>query len=243
MVNTEKISKIRSLSAPPMKSFEDSLKYTKSLYETYSHNKFTKSEIASILNFSASSGGFSYVLSAIRSFGLIVPDSDTFKVSDLFKKIKVADANTIEFKQLCYESIRNVSLYSELLDEFKHKLPPYTTIANRLEIHKQMSPTSARTVAKLFEESLKYAGILDGNNNILLPRGNDETPNEISAIEKEKKEENDETEFASTMNKGQKPLTLEIPLNEGRVAKIIYPHDITKEETAKVSTVLNAIAG
>jgi hypothetical protein len=243
MTNNEKVSKIRSLTAPPMKSFEDSLKYVKSLYDTYTHNKFTKAEIASVLNFSASSGGFSYVLSAIRSFGLIVPDSDTFKVSELFKKIKIADVNTPEYKQLCYEAIRNVTLYSELLDEFKHKLPPYATIANRLEIHKQMSPASARTVAKLFEESLKHAGILDGNNNILLPRGQEETRNEISATEKEKTEENEDTEIASAINKGHKPLTLEIPLNEGRIAKIIYPHDMSKDEASKVSAVLNAIAG
>jgi len=245
---SEKAIKIRTITAPPTKNLEDTIGYAKTLYSQYSHNKFSKTEIASVLNFSANSGGFSYVFSALRAFGLIIPDRDGFKVSDLFKKINLSERDSQEFKKYTWEAVNIPTLYADYINEFKPKLPPEHIIAQRLELNKKMSPRAANAVAKIFEDSIRFTGLLDTNNNIL-PIRDSQTPiidsgsgsyqsGSSDNIAESRTDEGIKQESSSTSN-----LNLQIPLSNDRIVKIIYPFDLTDEEAQKIAKVLSAIAG
>jgi hypothetical protein len=243
-MNHNKTMRIRKVTAPPMKSLESCITYAKSLYEIYSHNKFTKTEIASTLNFTASSGGFQFVFYGLRSFGLIEQERDGYKVSELFKKIRVADKNSNEFKRLCFEAIKLVPLYTDLLNEYRIKLPPSKIISDRLEIDKKIIPNTAKTIAENFEKSLQYAGVLDMNGNIL-PVRDDRTPGKndnASFIKTEDKEDIPENVRDINEKDSVSMLSLEIPLPNNRKVKILYPQDIVVDEAKKIANVLNALA-
>jgi len=233
-MNENKIQRLRNISAPPMKSLEDSINYSKKLYEVYSHNRFTKAEIASVLSFSASSGGFAYVLSSLRAFSLITQDRDGFCVSDLFKRINISEKGSTEFRKLCFEAIAGVPLYAELLNEYKLKLPPCNIVAQKLELGRKIHKNTAKTIANIFEESLKYAGVLDTNNNLLPIR------NDINPAIHETMNLNEVVD--TTIQKAKNNLSIDIVLSNERVAKVIYPIDISAEDAKKISNVLRAIA-
>jgi hypothetical protein len=184
------------------------------------------------------------VFSALRAFGLIVPDRDGFKVSDLFKKINISERDSQEFKKYTWEAVNTPPLYAEFINEFKLKLPSEHIIAQRLELNKEMSPRVAKVVAKIFENSIRFTGLLDTNNNILPIRDsqtsvtdNNQSGSSDSMAERRTDEEIKQ-EGSSTSN-----LNLQIPLSNDRLVKIVYPFDLTDEEAQKIAKVLSAIAG
>jgi hypothetical protein len=229
------MERVKSISSPPVKNLEDSFNYAKKLYDTFTHSKFVKSEIASVLNFTASSGGFALVLNALRNFDFIELDQNGYLLTENFKNLNFAQKGSNDFKKFSNQSIINIPLYVELLGAYQHKLPPQHIIAQRLELNKKMSPNWAKNVARAFEESLKYAGFLDNNNNIL-PFKEELTP--------ETKNTNNNEILEDTTNQievSKNILILGIPLKDNRVVKIYYPNDMTMDEAKKIANILNAL--
>ncbi|HRE41313.1 MAG TPA: hypothetical protein PLG90_08250 [Ignavibacteria bacterium] len=231
--------KTKTIKSPPLKNLEDCINYTKTLYNTFSHSSFEKSEIASSLGFSATSGGFSLVLSSLRSFGLIVINSKGFIVSDNFKKL---NAN-INYNKILNEFIYNVPLYNELLNDYKNKIPDRTILIQRLEIQKKFSPNWAHLIVKTFEESLRFAGVLDSNHNVLPYR--EENKNNISEtlINNVQNDETIDTDSHEKLNKSIKNeyLKLEISLKNDRMVEIRYPRDFNKEDGIKVCKFIESL--
>jgi len=184
---SKEITRVRNPKAPPHRNLEDSVNFVKTIYDNYHHTSFARTEVASVLKLSANSGYFSSVINSLRMYDFLENDNDGFKITELFKSLKVANQGSNEFKKYAFQAIKSVPLFDELLDDFKHKLPPLRTITQRLEIQKKMSPFMAKNTAKVFEDSVNFAGVLDANRNILPIRENDD--NKVDLEEKPAKED------------------------------------------------------
>lgn len=217
----------------PSRDLEDCYNLVVKVYQQYSHARFSRSEIASALDFSASSGSFNVLMSSLKGYGLIDADRDGFKISELFKNMKIADKNSNQFKKLALNAIRSSQVFNDILNEFKDKIPSSANLAQRLEVQKKFNPKNAKVTAEALEDSLRFAGLLDANNNILKVREDDE----INNTERIEQEDHTVNEHTSSV----KSLTLEVPLENNRVVKVFYPFDITKEEGKKISSILEAI--
>ena len=231
--------------AVPSRTLKDVFEDAKKVYNTYTHGTFSKSELASALGVSATSGPFAGRFFSIKEFGLVEGNNDAFKVSQRFRDMKDAASGSAAFKRAALAAIKGSSIFSELLNEWKTKLPPRDAVAVRLEQQKKFNPDRAKEIAIVLEESLRFAGILDASNNLLPIREdanggvgdahNDDAEHEVDGASVD----GDATDATKTTT----PLRTEIPLGDGRRVVVSYPTDLNSQEAAKVGNVLKAIVG
>jgi hypothetical protein len=209
------------------------------LYEEYTHGTFSRAEVGSALGVSSSSGPFAQRLFSLREFGVIEGDGSNFKVSTNFKNINAASQGNPEFKAAAFAAIKSADTFRDLLVAFPNKLPSLETIASRLENQKKFNPDRAKLAAKVLEESLRYAGVLDGNNNILPVR--DAAPGDVPADTPDGSGSQEQVDIPEPPGQS---LRVEIPVgsNEDRRKVVVhYPPDLSGDEATKVGNVLKAI--
>jgi hypothetical protein len=224
----------------PSRTLEDCVADGRKLYEAYTHGSFSRAEVGSTLKVSSSSGPFAQRLFSLREFGVLEGDASNFKVSETFKRINSSESGSAEFKTAAVSAIRRSDTFRDLLLAFPNKLPAQDVVASRLENQMKFNPDRAKQAAKVLEESLRYAGVLDASNNILPVRDEgladsendrrDELPDQDSFGEER---ENDAPSTPS--------LSVEIPVGADRKVAIRYPRDLTHDEAKKVGNVLGAI--
>jgi hypothetical protein len=219
----------------PSRNLRESLDDVRRIYDTYSHGTFSKAEIASTLGLSATSGPFAGRFYTLREYGLIEGSGDSFKVTQAFRDMNGKPPDSAAFKKRALEAIKRSKIFGELLSEWKTKLPPQEAVAKRLEDQKQFNADRAKAIAKVLEESLRQAGVLDANNNILPIRGADGAEEAFAPADED--ETLDEVDHADQPN----VLKTEIPVGEGRRVVVGYPSDLSKAEAEKVGRVLVAI--
>jgi hypothetical protein len=209
------------------------------LYDAYTHGAFSRAEIGSTLGVSSTSGPFAQRLFSLREYGLIEGEANNFKVSETFKKINSSQQGSAEFKTAAVAAIRKSEAFKELLDAFSSKLPANEIIASRLENQKKFNPDRAKTAARILTESLRYAGVLDGNNNILPVRA------DLNGGDVDKGDDNSTADEVPDGDlSGEQTissLSVEIPVGDERKVVIRYPRDMTSDEAQKVGKVLSAI--
>jgi hypothetical protein len=226
----------------PSRPLGDSVADVKKLYAQYSHGTFAKSEIASQLGISATSGPFAARLFTLKAFGLINQSGTEYSVSDAFMVLNSTDSGDGKFKQTALNAIRGAETFRELLDEFKNKLPSTDAVANRLENEKKFNAARAKSAANVLEKSLRYAGVLDGSNNILpvrdgapkAERGNAEQHDDQAGNRGGDQDHHEE-------NPAPDNLSIEIPVGDDRIVLVRYPRDLNSVEATKVGNVLNAV--
>jgi hypothetical protein len=235
-MNTQRSRKPKSPPVPS-RNLEDCVKDARELYKEFTHGTFSRAEVASTLGVSSASGPFAQRLFSLREFGVIEGTPSAFRVSENFKKINATGADTPEFKAAAFAAVKSAGTFRDLLVAFPNKLPSKETIASRLENEKKFNPDRARQAAQVLEESLRYAGVLDGNNNILPIR---ESPQNAPSSD-----EPDEThDFEEPSRERGANLRTEIPVGSaegGRKVVVHYPPDLTGDEATKVGNVLKAI--
>jgi len=225
----------------PSRPLEDCVADTRKLYDAYTHGSFSRAEIGSTLKVSSISGPFAQRLFSLREFGVIEGDANNFKVTEAFKKMNSSERGSAEFKSAALAAIKNSDTFRDLLDAFPNKLPAQDVVASRLENQRKFNPDRAKHAAKVLEASLRYAGVLDSNNNILPvredPTGDDRDSN------KQRDERTDDDDFREEPNdmNTTPTLSVEIPVGTDRKVAIRYPRDLTGEEAQKVGNVLKAI--
>ena len=232
---TAKPSKGSKPKSPPAPSRElkDCFEDVKKLYTQYSHATFSKAEIASTIGLSASSGPFASRLFTLKEYGLIDSAGTEYKVSQRFLAMNSNPVGSPVFKQQALGAIRGSAVFKEILDEFKNKLPSQAGVAQRLETQKKFNAEKAKHTAAVLENSLRFAGVLDSNNNIIPIR---ETPVEDATST---------TDSTTPVEDERRPhdLKIEVALGGSRKATVLYPPDITKEEAQKIGKVLEAVVG
>jgi len=231
--------KSRKPKSPPVpsKNLEDCVRDARELYKEYTHGTFSRAEIASTLGVSSGSGPFAQRLFSLREFGVIEGNTSSYKVSENFKRINAASPDTPEFKAAAFAAIKNANTFRDILVAFPNKLPSQETIASRLENEKKFNPDRAKQAAQVLEASLRYAGVLDGNNNILPVR---DAPHRAASGD----EPDDTPEFEEERRDKGANLRTEIPVGnaeDGRKVVVHYPPDLTGDEATKVGNVLKAI--
>jgi len=222
----------------PSRTLSECVDDVKKLYAQYSHATFSRGEIASILNVSATSGPFGGRLFSLKEFGLIDATGSDFKVSETFMTLNSNGKGSSQFKTAALEAIRGSDTFRELLDEFKSKLPSIGTVAQRLETQKKFNAERAKTAATVLEESMRYAGLVDGSNNILPIRDTADPSGDTSP-----KDDDSNTPPPSLLPDppGKDDLQVQIPVGEDRKVVIYYPRDLSADEAKKVGIVLAAI--
>lgn len=232
----------------PSRPLGDCLDDVRKLYGEYSHGKFAKSEIASKLSLSATSGPFAARLYTLKAFGLLDQNGTDYSVSDAFMTLNSADPADAKFKQTALDAIRSSGVFKELLDEFKNKLPSTSAVAGRLENEKRFNAERAKAAATVLEKSLRFAGVLDGSNNILPVRditaggGADHTDERGQRHDENLQHGRTEDEQPEDLV-GLDTLTVDIPVGDDRKVVIRYPRNLSADEATKVGNVLNAIVG
>ena len=230
----------------PSTSLRDCVSDVHKLYDTYTRGGFSRAELATTLDVASDSGPTAQRIFTFKEFGLLVSDGDKFKVTEDLIRMKNAATGSSDFKRLAYSAIRRSSLFKELIDSFHSKLPPRNAVAMRLEQEKRFNKDRANAIAEVLEDSLKFAGVLDANGNIVQPRDGDEDGTD--GLD-EGTPEGQGDSAAGQRQVGGKPkipavpgaLTMEIALKENRRAIVLYPPDLTPEEAEKVGNVLKAV--
>ncbi len=231
--------KPRKPKSPPLPSrnLEGCVADVQKLYAEYSHGTFSRSELASALGVSATSGPFAARLASLRQFGLIEPTGADYKVSENFMALNSNARDSAAFKSAALNVIKLPATFRELLDDFPSKLPSKDAVASRLETQKKFNKEAAVRAATVLDESLRYAGVLDGSNNILPVR--DDGPARDKNVAEATDETTDDTpDLGSTGTTAA--LRVEVPVG-GRKVVVHYPHDLTADEAKKVGAVLAAI--
>jgi hypothetical protein len=239
MSTTQKTRKPKSPPVPS-RSLEDCVADGLKLYEAYTHGSFSRAEVGSTLKVSSTSGPFAQRLFSLREFGVLEGDANNFKVSETFKKINRSERDSVEFKTAAVSAIKKSDTFRDLLVAFPNKLPAQDVVASRLENQKKFNPERAKQAAKVLEESLRYAGVLDSSNNILPVRDDAITDTENDRRER-LAEENSHRDEHDDDTAATPTLSVEIPVGTDRKVAIRYPRDLTPDEAKKVGNVLTAI--
>lgn len=213
---------------------------TRRLYEEYSHGTFSRPELASALNVSSTSGPFAQRLSSLRQFGVIEASGSDYKVSESFKTMNSNARGSAAFKAEALRAIQRPDTFRELLEAFPSKLPSQDRLAARLETQRRFNADAAARAAKVLEESLRYAGVLDSSNNIIAVRDADEAP----AASDGGGEDGGRSGVEEAALGGTATLRAEIPVgDEDRKVVVHYPRDLSAVDAKKVGAVLAAIVG
>jgi hypothetical protein len=229
--------------AVPSWDLKDAFEDTKKLYNTYTHGTFSKSEFASVLKISATSGPTQARIFTLKEYGLIEGTNDSFKVSQRFMDMKDEPQTSAAFKRNAVQAIRGSAIFTELLNEWTTRLPPRNAVANRLEQQKKFNPARAKEIAAVLEDSLRFAGVLDPSGNILPVR--DDASVDDRGTQDDTTRDNNEDRHDDGVDlddvKIVAHLRTEIPLGDGRRVVVSYPTDLSDSEAAKVGKVLAAI--
>jgi hypothetical protein len=184
---------------------------------------------------SSGSSSFSKRLFGLTEYSLIEGSADSYKMSARFFALDTNKPESTLFKKAAFDAIQNSSVFAELINEFKTKLPDQETVAKRLETQKRFNADRAKEAASVLEKSLQFAGVLDTNNNLVPTR--DDGTSKLYSEDKGEEEVSDEDNGPPSVSTRKS----EIPLANGRTAVVSYPHDLTKDEATKIGRVLSAL--
>ena len=246
-MNATKPTKPRKPRSPAVPSWDlnGAFADTKKLYDTYTHATFSKSEYASVLKISATSGPTSARIFTMKEYGLIEGTNDSFKISQRFMDMKDEPQTSAVFKRAALEAIRGSQIFADLLNEWKTKLPPRDAVAKRLEQKMQFNPVRAKEVAAVLEESLRFAGVLDQSGNILPVRDDPNAGGPAERHDGDRHDDDSDGHHDDDVDLGDEKiaahLRTEIPLGDGRRVVVSYPNDLNEKEATKVGNVLAAI--
>lgn len=226
--------------AAPSRSLESCYRTAAKIYDSYSHTEFGAPEIAAAAKLSATGGPGKSLVSDLKQYGLIEKTkAGRFVISQEFKDVHAMGEDSAHFKAAMYEFVKRPPVFQKVLVDVKGQLPDETALTNTLRSTHQFNPDKAKSTAKALSESLTWTGVLDAKRNILelrlgKPGGAPAQP------------ENSDTDgfedagIDEVAGKG-KLLVLDIPLADGRTARVRYPFDLKPEEATKIGNVLAAI--
>jgi hypothetical protein len=225
--------------ATPSYALKDVYADVKKLYDKFSHASFSRAEIASTLSMSSASGAFAQKVFSLTEFGLLDKSGDKYAVAKPFHSLEPVDVKRPDFQKAALDAIRRSDVFAEILADFKTKWPGELVVAQRLERERGFNAARAKDVAGILQRSLDFAGVIDANNNIVPVRELSAVQAELSGTGRSSVAEPDGGAPNLSRIKGLR--SSEIPLGEGRVAVVQYPHDLTSTEASKIGKVLGAL--
>lgn len=228
--------------AAPSRSLKACWETAAKIYNSYGHTEFGGADIAGTADLSANSGPAKSLISDLKQYGLIEKTSaGRFKISQELKDAHASGEDSQQFKAAMYEFVKRPPVFQKILVDIKGKLPEVGALSNTLRSTYSFNSGKAEKTATAISGSLDWAGVLDGKRNIIESRLNGSSAGgNAPATDDDDVDEAAEPEYADS---AAKLLGLDIPLTDGRIARVKYPSDLSAEEAKKIGAVLAAICG
>lgn len=234
--------KPRSPKAPSRK-LGDCVEKLQLVHAAFSTGTFSRAEVASTIGSSAGSGKFGQWFTSFREYDLLDKvEKDKFQLSETFKGLHFEPKGSAPFKQHVLHAIRSSTVLSALLDGFQDKLPPASTVAQRLEREQGFNEEKAQLTAGVLEHGLEYGGLIDDKNNLLLLI-RDEEPDrrEKSSEFTDGNEDKVDEEFLDEPPTPASMLKFEVPLSDGQKVILFYPKLLSGAESERVKSAISVI--
>ena len=233
--------KPRSPKAPSRK-LEDCLEKLDLVYGAFGNGTFDRAEVASTIGSSSDSGKFGSWFTSFSEFNLIEKiEKGHFRLSETYKGLHFEKQESVKFKQHVLGAVKSSAVLSGLLDEFSNKLPPISTVAQRLERDRGFNTEKALTTAEILEDAMQFGSLIDSKNNVLPIREDIDEPRNRN---KEGETNPVDTSGDLRSDEGKPPSTglmkLEIPLADG-VVVISYPKLLSSTESERVKAAISVI--
>ncbi len=211
------------------------------LYESFPNADFDQVQIANQMGMSATSGAFKSLLSDLKQYDLITKSANgDFAVSSAVKEYSVAD--DFEKTAIKYSFATKPKLFMQIIENQGFHLPDANTLANVLVARFAFNKAKASKTAKALWESLEWANAIDEKGNILKPMRENRPDASRKTGQEGGSVDDRESGDSKNLKLDSRPLSVDVPLGDGRVAHVDYPSDFTSDEAAKVGAVLGALA-
>ena len=228
----------------PAYSAEHCFDVTSRLHEKIGDHVFDQAELAAVLGISPGASTTDRLVSSLRQFGLLEKDDRGLTLTERALVLVTAKASgdASAFRIAALETVDSSPVFKELRESFGAKLPPIDALVSRLA-KSGFTARSAKQTASALRESLRFAGVVDGDDNIIGDLDNLPAPvadeSEITPI--------DQVDFSEVaVNEEQVEVNLshpriDVPLEGGRMATVLYPARLTRADVEKVYAVLDAL--
>jgi hypothetical protein len=228
----------------PAYSAEHCFDVTSRLHKKIGDHVFDQAELAAVLGISPGASTTDRLVSSLRQFGLLEKDDRGLTLTERALVLVTAKASgdASAFRIAALETVDSSPVFKALRESFGAKLPPTDALVSRLA-KSGFTARSAKQTASALRESLRFAGIVDGDDNIIGDLDNLPEPvadeSEITPIDQV-----DFSEVAANEEQVEVNLShprIDVPLEGGRIATVLYPARLTRADVEKVYAVLDAL--
>ncbi len=242
----------------PAYSVEHCFDAASQLQNKFGRETFDQDAMAGVLGISAGASTTDRLVSSLRQFGLVDKSEIGLSLTDRQRGLRFArsEGDTAGFREIALQAVDAAAVFQEMRGDFGVKLPPEDALIARFETQ-GFTQRSARQAARALSESLRFAGVLDDDNNIISDLEEvapaietAETPETEEAAEVTPIEKVDFAE-ASAAAEAVEPAAseeaflarprIDVPLGTGRLASVLYPAGMTRSEVEKIYGVLDAL--
>ena len=192
---------------------------------------------------------FTQKIGSAKQYGLITTSNSTIQLTDLAKRILYpVDDNGQDLRRECFAL---PPLYAALIEEYDGKpIPPDELLANQLMSKHKISKVAKDVAARVFIQNANVLGLINAGVLSVEDQVNNETRD---LADKASHELHDfvggsEQPLDSVMIADDKSrrecndyITQSIPIESGKIAKIIIPVDSTEEDLLMIRDMLDVI--
>jgi hypothetical protein len=227
----------------PNATWEDCFEFIK-VIDSFNLKTVSYSEVAKKYGLSSTTTkSFTGKISSSKQFGLITTSSGSIQITDLAKKLIYP---TDDIRKLKIESFRLPPLYDKLISAYDGKaLPNNEKFENILMSEYKIAKNVKSNAAKCFFESANQLGLIKGG---ILCYNDSIDENSISALDNDSSKAADEysnpnyndkptdnishsNELSSSAAENSSDFIIQnIPVESGKVAKIIIPIDANEDD-------------
>ncbi len=227
------------------------------LQDKFGRETFNQEALAGVIGVSAGASTTDRLVSSLRQFGLIDKTDIGLSLTDRQRGLRFArsEGDTAGFREIALEAVDAAAVFQEMRGDFGVKLPPEDAMIARFE-EKGFTQRSARQAARALTESLRFAGVLDDDDNIISEL--EEVAGPIETAEAAVTDEAAEVtpikevdfEEAPAAGEAVEPASeeaflarprIDVPLGAGRAASVLYPAGLTRSDVEKIYGVLDAL--
>ena len=242
----------------PAYSAEHCFEVASRLQDKFGRETFDQEALAGVIGVSPGASTTDRLVSSLRQFGFVDRTNIGLSLTDRQRGLRFARSggDMVRFREIALETVDAAAVFQEMRGDFGVKLPPEDALIARFE-EKGFTQRSARQTARALTESLRFAGVLDDDNNII-----SDLKDVVPAIETMEAPEAEETaevtpiedvdfEDASVAADAGEPAAseeaflarprIDVPLGKGRSASVLYPAGLTRSEVEKIYGVLDAL--
>ncbi len=238
----------------PAYSVEHCFDAASRLQDKFGRETFDQDGLAGVLGVSPGASTTDRLVSSLRQFGMIEKTVAGLSLTDRQRGLRFArsEGDAAGFREIALQSVDAAAVFQEMRADFGVKLPPEDALIARFE-EKGFTQRSARQTARALTESLRFAGVLDDDDNIISdlveaapsPEGAEASEAEVTPIEEvdftDVPAADEAVELVASEEAFLARPRIDVPLGEGRSASVLYPSSLSRSDVEKIYGVLDAL--